>query len=324
MGSPPPVSDPCPSADVPLSDPIPVSQAPKVLKRRYWHITDIPLVVNEWSPEMIQERPNLSMMPLWVDLKGVPGHLFSHIGLRFLADITGNFVKMLKRRYWHIADIPLVVNEWSLEMIQERPNLSVMPLWVDLKGVPGHLFSHIGLRFLADITGNFVKMHPNTEHCIRLDVARVLVEVDLEKPLTEEICVEGESGSALLGQSTILGFLLDAMVVLVRDKKSEIVRSSPGSAGESLEVVKSLMTDLDSLKALPVVVSQSETLKIQDLVVQQGEIVEMQSIGVVEVAGKERDSEEGWSVVARRGKSVCPRKLPDYSLGMSSDAGKHK
>ncbi|KAG7536617.1 hypothetical protein ISN44_As13g005530 [Arabidopsis suecica] len=317
MGSPPPVSDPCPSAD-----PKPVFELVNGVAR-----VSVPSgIVDESVPlwrnfveTLLSCTPIQSIASVFELVNGV-ARVYVPFGIvDESAPLWRNSVAgflwvtrpmMLKRRYWHIADIPLVVNEWSPEMIQERPNLSAMPLWVDLKGVPGHLFSHIGLRFLTDITGNFVKLHPNTEHYIRLDVARVLVEVDLEKPLTEEICVEGESGSVLLGQSTILGFLLDAMVVL--DNIAHPA-GSPGSAGESLVVVKSLMTDLDSLKALPVVVSQSETLKIQDSVVQQGEIVEMQSIGVVEVAGKERDSEEGWFVVARRGA------LATFEMGGVSD-----
>lgn len=52
----------------------------RVLKRRYWHIADIPLVVNEWKPETVHERPDLSAMPLWVDFKGVPRNLYSQVG----------------------------------------------------------------------------------------------------------------------------------------------------------------------------------------------------------------------------------------------------
>jgi len=54
-----------------------------------------------------------------------------------------------------------------------------MPLWVDLKEVPAHLYSHEGLSFLSSTTGKFVKLHPNTERCLKLDVARILVEVNL-------------------------------------------------------------------------------------------------------------------------------------------------
>ncbi|CAL9248188.1 unnamed protein product, partial [Arabidopsis halleri] len=62
------------------------------------------------------------------------------------------------------------------------------------RDVPGFLFSQKGLRFLADITGDFVRLHPNTERCTRLDLARILVEVNLEKVLTERICVEDKEG----------------------------------------------------------------------------------------------------------------------------------
>ncbi|CAN6890153.1 unnamed protein product [Brassica oleracea] len=56
----------------------------------------------------------------------------------------------------------------------DPPDLSALPLWVDLMNVP--------------CTGKFVKLHPNTERCVRMDVARVLVEVNLIKPLLQKIC----------------------------------------------------------------------------------------------------------------------------------------
>ncbi|KAG7578884.1 hypothetical protein ISN45_Aa03g030490 [Arabidopsis thaliana x Arabidopsis arenosa] len=74
--------------------------------------------------------------------------------------------RVLKRKYWHIADIPLVVNQ--------------------------------GLELLSSTVGKFVKLHPNTERCIRLDVARVLVEVNLQAPLTETISFANEKGEEIL------------------------------------------------------------------------------------------------------------------------------
>lgn len=62
-----------------------------------------------------------------------------------------------------------------------------MPLWVDLKGVPNNLYSHKGLKCLSKAVGTFVKLHPSTEKCVRLDMARALIEVNLHKPLVEKI-----------------------------------------------------------------------------------------------------------------------------------------
>lgn len=95
--------------------------------------------------------------------------------------------RVIQRKYWHIADIPLVVNVWSPESALNPPDLSSMPLWVDLRGVPNNLYSHKGLRCLSKAAGKFVKLHPNTEKCVRLDVARVLVEVNLHQELVEKI-----------------------------------------------------------------------------------------------------------------------------------------
>lgn len=88
--------------------------------------------------------------------------------------------RVVKRRYWHVSEVPLVVNEWNPETAQSPPDLTAMPLWVDFKAVPGHLYSHKGLKYLANIVGNFVRLHPTTERCMRLDLAQILVDVNLQ------------------------------------------------------------------------------------------------------------------------------------------------
>lgn len=95
--------------------------------------------------------------------------------------------RVLRRKYWHIGDVPLVVCEWNPETAQNPPDLSAMPLWVDLVNVSGYLYSLEELRFLSRTAGNFVKLHPNTEKCVCMDVARVLVEVNLMKLLPQKI-----------------------------------------------------------------------------------------------------------------------------------------
>lgn len=105
--------------------------------------------------------------------------------------------QVIKRKCWHIADIPLVVNEWSPETAAAPPDLSAMPLWVDLRKVPSQLFSHCGLKVVSTPVGKFVKLHPQTEKCTQLDMARLLMEVDLHKPLVEEIQFLDRSGELI-------------------------------------------------------------------------------------------------------------------------------
>ena len=106
--------------------------------------------------------------------------------------------RVLGRKFWHISEVPLMVGVWSPETASSPPDLSAIPLWVDLAHVPGYLYSKKGLSFLSRTAGKFIKLHPSTERCIRMDVARVLVEVDLTKPLPRKISLKGRHGEDVL------------------------------------------------------------------------------------------------------------------------------
>ncbi|WZZ57515.1 hypothetical protein YC2023_057622 [Brassica napus] len=129
----------------------------------------------------------------------------SKIGVQFIEKKTVLFRienpqmrnRVIQRKYWHVADVPLVVHEWSSETAMNPPDLSALPMWVDLKGVPNSLFSHKGLKCLARAVGNFVKLHPSTEKCTRLDVARILAKVDFNKPLVEKISYVDNVGASV-------------------------------------------------------------------------------------------------------------------------------
>uniref|UniRef100_A0A0D3AS77 DUF4283 domain-containing protein n=1 Tax=Brassica oleracea var. oleracea TaxID=109376 RepID=A0A0D3AS77_BRAOL len=134
---------------------------------------------------------------IWASLKSG-----SKIDVQFIEKNTVLFcienshtrTRVIQRRYWHILDVPLVVSEWSPESALKPPDLTAMPLWIDLKGVPNDLFSHKGLKCLTRAAGKFVKLHPNTERYIRFDVARVLAEVNLHTPLVERITFKAKNG----------------------------------------------------------------------------------------------------------------------------------
>ncbi|KAG2250331.1 hypothetical protein Bca52824_080467 [Brassica carinata] len=91
-----------------------------------------------------------------------------------------------------------MLGEWTPETARSPHGLSAMPLWVDLMNVPGYLYSKKGLSFLSRTSGKFIKLHPNTEHCVRMDVSRVLVEVDLTKPLPNKISFKGRGGADVM------------------------------------------------------------------------------------------------------------------------------
>lgn len=121
----------------------------------------------------------------------IDAHFISPRTVLFRIDNQHLKERVLKRTFWHIADIPIVVRGWCPKTASAPPDLTAIPLWVDLQGVPDHLFSDTGLTFFGDTIGRTVKLHPNTERCVRLDVARLLVVMNLEEPIPSTINVRG-------------------------------------------------------------------------------------------------------------------------------------
>lgn len=64
-----------------ISDPL---MRARILKRGMWNIGNIPLIVTKWTPEELEEKPEVKSIPLWVHLKNVPMHMFSWQGLSFI------------------------------------------------------------------------------------------------------------------------------------------------------------------------------------------------------------------------------------------------
>lgn len=213
MGSPPPLANGASSSQSPSSPNQLVTSSQKELwvavvkdvSSPVAQFDPLPEVVNGVARITIPEELSVDAVPLWKSF--VVGHFMgdvphvgtihatvnriwtildksSRIDVQVLNKTTVLFRipnsrirdRVLNRKYWHIADIPLVVSEWNRKSSLAPPDLSAMPMWIDLKGVPGVLFSHKGLEFLSRSVGKFVKLHPNTEWCFRLDVARLLVE----------------------------------------------------------------------------------------------------------------------------------------------------
>lgn len=53
----------------------------KVLRMKFWQISEVPLMVGVWSPETASYPPDLLAIPLRVDLEHVPGYLYSKSGV---------------------------------------------------------------------------------------------------------------------------------------------------------------------------------------------------------------------------------------------------
>lgn len=61
----------------------------RILRRGMWNIGNIPMVVKEWMPDELKEKPEVTAIPLWVHLKNVPMNMYSWQGLSFITSAVG-------------------------------------------------------------------------------------------------------------------------------------------------------------------------------------------------------------------------------------------
>lgn len=249
--------------------------------------------------------------------------------------------RVIKRRYWHISEVPLVLHEWSPETAAAPPDLSAMPLWVDLKSAPSHLFSQVGLKALSKPMGNFVKLHPQTEKCTRLDMARVLIEVNLHKPQIEVIKFADQDGNQvkvsvaypwLPSRCSICSkwghkakeCVSKKVVILNKEEDSTvvIVEADPEKSiglGNGKEVVDGLLQELESLP----IGGDSGVVGVQagNVLETISEVNASQEAENVETATEKKESELsascGWLTATKTFKSSSL--LEKFEKSLSSD-----
>ncbi|KAF3586341.1 hypothetical protein F2Q69_00027368 [Brassica cretica] len=131
----------------------------------------------------------------------------------------------------------------------------VEPLWnnfiMELMNVPGYLYSNKGLRFMSRSSGMFIKLEPNTERFIRLNVARVLVEVNLTIPLPNKISFLGHVGKDCPTPKPTLE-LVELSIVVVLEAVNDSVEIDGFSSKDALgktpsKIVTKLMEELESI-----------------------------------------------------------------------------
>lgn len=73
------------------------------------------------------------------------------------------------------------VSPWSATNSPTAPELSSIPLWAHLKGVPLDLRSQEGLSLAAGLVGQPKETDDYTKNLTSIDIAHVKIEADLTK-----------------------------------------------------------------------------------------------------------------------------------------------
>lgn len=102
--------------------------------------------------------------------------------------------RILKQSIWQVNGQTMFVAKWTPGPLQEKPQLSMVPVWVDFTGVPLQFFNRDALKEIAGLVGHPIGLHPSTENLTNIEVARVYTVIDPRKPLPEAVNAQFETG----------------------------------------------------------------------------------------------------------------------------------
>ena len=102
--------------------------------------------------------------------------------------------RILSQSLWQIDGLSMFVAKWSPGIQQTKPELKMVPVWLEFRGVPLQFFNGDALKEIAGMVGHPVCLHPSTEQLTNIEVAKVYTVIDPRKPLPEFVNARFESG----------------------------------------------------------------------------------------------------------------------------------
>ncbi|CAN6880659.1 unnamed protein product [Brassica oleracea] len=105
---------------------------------------------------------------------------------------------VIQRAVWHVDDCLLFVSPWKSVNSFKIPEVSTIPVWVTLKNVPDSCYSRLGLSHVASGLGEPMQTHKPRLDPTCLGEAKLLVEVELDKPFPKQIALDDKQGNIFL------------------------------------------------------------------------------------------------------------------------------
>lgn len=92
-----------------------------------------------------------------------------------------------------IARRPIVIKEWVVDFCFEKEILKEIPLWIRLPKLPFNCSSGDSLSRIGSVLGTPICADECTSTQQRISYARLLVEIDITKPLVYTVQIEGDN-----------------------------------------------------------------------------------------------------------------------------------
>ncbi|MBA0846787.1 hypothetical protein Goshw_007348 [Gossypium schwendimanii] len=98
---------------------------------------------------------------------------------------------VLHNRPWIVFGHYLIVQPWTVDFDSSRPFPCDVLAWIHFLGLSGFLYQKKILDEIASLVGKVVKLDIKTNSGQRGQFSRMVVFVDLEKPLTSQVLING-------------------------------------------------------------------------------------------------------------------------------------
>ncbi|KAF8119105.1 hypothetical protein N665_0001s0155 [Sinapis alba] len=105
---------------------------------------------------------------------------------------------VIQRGVWHIDDCLLFVLPWIPEGSFKIPEISTLPVWVNLKNIPDCCYSRLGISHVASGLGEPILTHKPRLDPTSMGEAKVLVEMELDRDFPKLIALDDKQGSIYL------------------------------------------------------------------------------------------------------------------------------
>ncbi|KAG2297223.1 hypothetical protein Bca52824_043892 [Brassica carinata] len=102
---------------------------------------------------------------------------------------------VLERGLWHVDDCLMFVAAWNSKESLSLPQITSIPLWVTLKNIPAQLYSIFALEWIASGLVEPMLSHKPWLDPTMLGEAKVLVEIELDKPFPQKVAAWDKQGN---------------------------------------------------------------------------------------------------------------------------------
>ncbi|KAK9043443.1 hypothetical protein V6N11_071787 [Hibiscus sabdariffa] len=102
-----------------------------------------------------------------------------------------DFLHVLADGPWTVFGHYLTVEPWTSDFFSSNPFLSTVWTWIHLLGFPATLYKRSLITAIGECIGPVVKIDHQTDSGRRGRFARLVVKVDLRKPLVSKIMING-------------------------------------------------------------------------------------------------------------------------------------